>query len=204
MILVGRYRSPFTRRVAITLRLYGLDYEHRPITAWAELETVQALNPVGRVPALVLEDGEVLFESAAILDYLDELVGPEQALTPARGPERRRVQRLAALAVGITEKVVAVVYERNMRPPEKQHEPWIARCQSQAASGLAALEATQPGSWLAGESMTQADVAAGVMYDFVRLTVPALLPPGDYPNLDALAARYAELPAFAETQPEPG
>ncbi len=103
MILIGRYRSPFTRRVAITLRLYGLSYEHRPITAWANLADIQAFNPVGRVPALVLDDAEVLYESAAILDYLDELVGPDRALTPASGPARREVLRLVDLALGVTE-----------------------------------------------------------------------------------------------------
>lgn len=205
MILVGRYRSPFTRRVAITLRLYGLDYEHRPIAPLADLEPVQALNPVGRVPALILDDGEVLFESAAIIDYLDELAGPDRACTPARGAERRQVQRLVALAIGVTEKAVAVVYERNQRPVEKRHEPWIARCQGQVTMGLTALEqAVTPKAWLVGDKITQADISVGVMYDFVRLMVPELLPTGRYPNLDAFAARCAELPAFAETQPEAG
>jgi glutathione S-transferase len=204
VILVGRYRSPFTRRVAVTMRLYGLSYEHRPITAWANLDDVRAFNPVGRAPALVLDDGEVLFDSAAILDFLDELAGPEQALTPPRGPERRRVLRLAALALGVTEKTVAIVYERTQRPPETQHGPWIEHNAGQAAGGLAALDGIAPSPWLAGDRITQADVTAGVMYEFVRLTTPELLPPGRYPNLDALAARCAELPAFAETQPEPG
>lgn len=204
MILVGRYRSPFTRRVAVTLKHYGMTYEHRPITAWAELAAVQALNPVGRVPALILDDGEILFESSSIIDYLDEVVGPSRALTPASGPRRRQVLRLVGLSVATTEKAVAVVYERSWRPAEKQHAPWIERCQGQAAAGLAALEAIAPEAWLMGDEMTAADVAAGVMYDFVRLAVPELLPEGRYPNLDKFAKRCAALPAFAETQPEPG
>lgn len=204
MILVGRYRSPFARRVAVTMRLYGLAYEQRPITAWANLGDVRAFNPVGRVPALVLDDGEVLFDSAAILDFLDELAGPERALTPPRGPERRRVLRLVALAMGAAEKTVAIVYERTQRPPQTQHGPWIEHNAGQVAGGLAALDEIAPAPWLAGERMTQADVTAGVMYDFVRLVAPELLPPGRYANLDALAARCAGLPAFAETQPEPG
>jgi glutathione S-transferase len=204
MILVGRYRSPFTRRVAVTLKHYGMNYEHRPITAWAELEAVQALNPVGRVPALILDDGEILFESALILDHLDEVAGPARALTPTSGPRRRQVLRLAGLSVAITEKAVAVVYERSWRPAEKQHAPWIERCHGQAAAGLAALEAIVRDAWLMGEEMAAADVAAGVMYDFIRLAVPELLPQGRYPNLDGFAKRCAEVKAFAETQPEPG
>ena len=90
MILVGRYLSPFVRRVAVTLRLYGLEYEHRPLMAFGDdKKTISQWNPVGRVPVLLLDDGEVLFESSAILDYLDERVGPERALIPSSGPARR-------------------------------------------------------------------------------------------------------------------
>lgn len=203
MILVGRYFSPFTRRVAITCRLYGLDYEHRPITAWGDLETVQSFNPVGRVPSLILDDGEVLFESAAIIDHLDEVAGPEKALTPPRGPERRRILRLIALVTGTLEKAVAVIYERNQKPPEKHHQPWIDRCLGQAAAGLAALEAAVPeDGWLGGKRPSQADVAVGVLYDFLRRAVPELLPEGRYPKLADLAERCFALPAFQETQPE--
>ena len=202
MILVGRYRSPFTRRVAITMRLLGLSYEHRPMTAWENLADVQTLNPVGRVPALILDDGEVLFDSAAILDHLDQLAGSARALVPASGPERRTVQRLVALALGVIEKDVAIVYERNMRPEEKQHTPWIERCAGQVSSGLAALDGIDPSPWLMGETITQADVTTGVMVDFIRLTNPDLLPARRYPNLGTLAAHCADLTAFAETTPE--
>ena len=73
MVLVGRYRSPFTRRVAISLRILDIAYEHLPYTAWSQLEAVRRVNPVGRVPALVLDSGESLFDSTAILDHLDQL-----------------------------------------------------------------------------------------------------------------------------------
>ncbi len=153
MILIGRYRSPFTRRVAISLRPYGLSYEHRPITAWANLADIQAFNPVGRVPALVLDDAEVLYESAAILDYLDELVGPDRALTPASGPAaRREALRLVGLALGVTKKTVAVVYEHSQRPEDKRHEPWIARYAGQAAKGLTALDGIAAEPWLTGRT----------------------------------------------------
>ena len=82
MILVGRYRSPFTRRVAISMQLLGIEYEHRPHTAWSNLAEVRAVNPVGRVPALILDSGEALFDSSAILDYIDQLAGPQRALVP--------------------------------------------------------------------------------------------------------------------------
>ena len=90
MILIGGLGSPFVRRVAITLRVYGIAFEHRPLSAAKPDERVQlhAINPLVRVPALVTEDVGTLVDSGTILDYLDRLVGPEKALMPAGGPER--------------------------------------------------------------------------------------------------------------------
>jgi glutathione S-transferase len=203
MILVGRYRSPFTRRVAVYLRLLDIPFEHRPTSVWdSGWDEVRKLNPLGRVPVLILDDGEVVHESTAILDYLDEAAGPEKALTPPGGAARRRVLGLTALALGTCEKVVAVNYEAERRPPEYVYVGWIERCAGQAAAGLAALDAAGATPWLTGDRLTRADVTAGVMIDHARLTRPDLVPPGRYPNLDALAARYGDLPAFAETRPD--
>lgn len=201
MILVGRYRSPFTRRVAISLRILGIEYEHRAYTAWSQLESVRAVNPVGRVPALVLDSGEALFDSAAILDYVDQLVGPGRALVPAAGPERRRVLRVTACALGVLEKVVAALYEHTMHPPEKVHAPWVAHNENQARSGLRWLDSIAPSPWLAGDSMTQADITTIVTYDFARIVNAPLIPDGRYPTLDALASKCREHPAFVATRP---
>lgn len=201
MILVGRYRSPFTRRVGISLRLLGIAYEHRPRTAWSNLKEVRDVNPVGRVPALILASGETLFDSSAILDYLDHVVGPARALVPAVEPERHCVLRFTACALGVLEKVVAALYERTMHPPEKVHAPWIAHNEDQARSGLQWLAAPAATPWLAGSALTQADITTVVMYDFTRIVNPDLVREGLYPRLDALAQRCATLPAFAHTQP---
>jgi glutathione S-transferase len=201
VILIGRYRSPFTRRVAISMRLLGFSYEHRAYTAWSNLSEVRAVNPVGRVPALILDSGEALFDSGAILDYLDRLVGPQSALVPAEEPERRRVLRIAACAMGVLEKVVAALYARTMYPPEKVHQPWIEHNQSQARCGLQWLDALEPAAALAGGALTQAEVTTMAMYDFTRLVNPQLVPDGAYPRLDALAAHCREIPAFRDTRP---
>jgi glutathione S-transferase len=203
VILVGRYRSPFTRRVAASMRVLGLPYEHRPRTAFAHFDEIRALNPVARVPVLILDDGEILFESTAILDYLDQTVGPQRALVPSDPTARRSVLRAVALALGTMEKAVATVYERTQRPSEKLHEPWLLRCEEQARSGLAALEAIADEPPVAADRLNQAGITTGVLYDFVRLVNPPLLPEGRYPRLDAHFARCAALPAFAETQQEP-
>ena len=202
MILVGRYRSPFTRRVAITMRILGLGYEHRPVKPWPSNEELLPMNPLGRVPILILDDGEMLWESGFILEYLDELVGPERALTPTSGPERLAVQKMVHWTMGTQEKVVLANHERYRRPDGYVEQAWIDRCEGQAAAGLAELDKFEPSPWLAGTDITQADVTLGVLCGHVALTCPGLMPAGRYPNLDALSAACAQLPAFADTAPD--
>ncbi len=201
MLLIGRNRSPFSRRVAVSLRILGLEYEHHPFTAWTHLDEVRKLNPVGRVPALVLNDGDVLFDSAAILDHLDGIVGPERALVPANEPQRRHVLRIVACAMGTLEKVVAALYANTMYPADKVHQPWVAHNEAQAASGLRWLNDLLDGKWLAGERMSQADITTAVMLDFTRIVNPALLQAGAYRRLEHLSDDCGMLPAFRDTYP---
>lgn len=201
MILIGRYRSPFSRRVAVTLRLLGIPYEHRAQTTWSDLADVRSVNPVGRVPALVLDDDDVLVDSTAILDHLDQIAGPGRALVPVEEPLRRRTFKVTMTAFGGLEKVVAALYERTLRPVEVFHRPWFDHNVEQACNAFAWLDTLDAAPWLMGERMTQADVTTAVTVDFTRLAVPEVMPPGRYPRLDALAARCAELPAFRETRP---
>src|SRR3954468_19291982 len=106
MLLIGQFDSPFVRRVAIALELYGIDYEHRPWSVWRGAEQLGAYNPLRRVPTLVLDDGHSLLDSSAILDALDEQVGAERALLPRQGPTRRDGLRVVALATGLGDKAV--------------------------------------------------------------------------------------------------
>jgi glutathione S-transferase len=197
MILIGRNLSPYTRRCAVALRLLGIPFEHRAVSVWADPAAVAAHNPLVRVPALVLDDGEVLFESGAILDHLMERAGPVNTLIPVAGWPRRECLRLLALGTGTTDKVVAAVYEQQRRPPEKVHAPWLEHVRKQAAAGFAALEAAKPNPWLMEDGMTMADVTAAVLVSFTRKMEPVLLPAGAYPKLEALTARLEARPEFA-------
>src|SRR5678815_1209188 len=138
MLLVGQYDSPYVRRVAISLHLLQLPFARNPISVFGDAEAMRAINPLGRIPSLVLDDGEVVIDSAAILDHIDELVGPRRALLPASGAPRRAALRVIALASGAIDKAGAIVYDRSLRPPDKQHAPWQERCAVQLASALAA------------------------------------------------------------------
>ena len=203
LTLVGWYRSPYARRVAITMHLYGLDYEHRPITAWERFDDVAAVNPIVKVPVLVTEDGTAIPESAVILDYLDCRVGPERALMPPPSPLRDRARLIIAIALAVIDKARELRYEVHLRPCELRHEPFVERWSGQISSALTDLDTRVGSDYAAGERFTQADVTLGVMYDMVHDMHPELLPTGRYPRLDALHERYSAMPAFLATPLEP-
>ena len=142
MILIGQYDSPFVRRVAIALRLYGIAFEHRPWSTFGDAERSRAFNPLRRVPTLVLDGGEVLIESTAILDYLDELVGPEKAMIAGSGAARRHALKICALGSGLGDKAVSLIYERVLR--KEQLNLWVERCQAQIGGVLDVLERSAP------------------------------------------------------------
>ncbi len=200
MRLVGYYASPFARRVGITLHLYGMPFDHDPLDT-GNLAALEPLSPLGRVPALVLDDGSVMTDSSAIIDHLDELAG-DRALTPRSGPARRQVMALTALALATAEKYVASYYETHRRPATHIWHPWLDRLNLQIRQGLSALEAQLDGPYLTGATLTQADVTAIAALDGIRLDMPDLAPPADFPKLYELRDRTAALDAFRLTPPE--
>ena len=203
MLLIGVNRSPFTRRVAITLNIYGMAFEQRALSGFANRDDVRKLNPLGRIPALVLDDGETLVDSGAILDHLDEVYGRDRALIPPAGADRRAVLKVAALMMGACEKFLHAAYERNQRPAEKLHQPWIDDCIAQAANALAAVEAVidQQQNYVLLERLTQADVTAFIAERLGRV-VGGIDTEARMPRLRALTRRLAMQPAFRATEPE--
>jgi glutathione S-transferase len=199
MILIGQYDSPFVRRVAIALRLYGLPFEHRPWSTFGDGDKIAPYNPLRRVPTLVLDGGEVLIESTAILDYLDELVGPEKAVIAARGPDRRQALKICALASGLADKAVSLVYERVLR--KDQLKLWVERCEAQIGGVLDMLEkqraAIAAPFWF-GARIGHADIMVACALWFTGEGHPALFGATRYPALTAHAARCEVLPVFQE------
>lgn len=201
--LIGRNLSPYSRRVAVAMTLLDIPHHREYLSVTADPERGLAVNPVGRVPVLELDDGERLIESGAILDYLMELVGPAKSLIPPQGRARRDCLQLMAIGSGVLDKSVNAIYELRRRPAEKVHEPWRQHLLRQAAGGLAALDAraaqarTQNGrAWLLGDQIGMADITAAVTVSFLRAMVPELVPNGLYPALYALTEKAEALPAF--------
>jgi glutathione S-transferase len=198
MILIGQYDSPFVRRVAIALRLYGLPFEHKPWSTFGDADKIAPYNPLRRVPTLVLDSGEALIESAMMLDYLDDSVGPDKAMFPPHGETRWRQQRIAALAMGLGDKGVSLLYERVLR--QEKLALWVERCEAQIAGVLAVLEkerAAVTTPWWFGERIGHADIAVACALRFTGEAHPALFG-AHYPALQAHAISCEALPEFRE------
>jgi len=203
MLLIGQYDSPFVRRTAVALQLYGFAYEHRPWSVWADAERIAPYSALGRVPVLVLDDGEALVDSVSILDFLDGEVGPERALYPAGGALRRQALRVTALATGFADKAVSLFYETLLHPTVSDR--WVARCVGQIERALAVLESDRSERrtpyWL-GESIGHGDIAVACALGFATEAHPGRFDLGRYPALAEHAARCEALAAFrAVVQP---
>ena len=203
MTLVGQYDSPFVRRVAITLNLYGLPFRRNTISVFGDAKEMAKINPVVRIPSLVLDDGEVLIDSGAIIDYLDGVAGPRRSLTPASGRERRKVMQIMAYATGAIDKLGTIIYERHFHPPQHVNQDWVARCRSQLDGALRVLETFPKSPFFMGEKLSQADITTGVMIGYMKLGRYGAFPSASYPGLEALSQRLEALQAFVATRPSP-
>jgi len=191
MILIGQYDSPFVRRVGIALTLYGIGFEHLAWSVFADGEMVRKLNPLMRVPTLILPDGLALTDSHMMLDHLDGMT--EIPLFPRTGLDRARALRRAALACGAAEKAVALFYERRLHA--ETSPLWEERCRLQIGSVLAALESEADARPFWGDAMGHDDIALTCALRFIAEAHPDLdLTP--YPRLTGRAAGMETLPVF--------
>jgi glutathione S-transferase len=197
MQLIGLLDSPYVRRVAISLQLLRLPFEHRPLSVFRNFDEFQRINPVVKAPTLVCDDAQVLLDSTLILDYAERLAAP-RSLMPSAPAERVRALRLLGLALAALEKAVQVYYERLLRPPEKQHQPWVERVTGQMLAALGALEADVAKSPLPlGEgSIRQDGLTIAVAWHFVQQVLPELAPEADSPALSRHSKQAERLAAF--------
>lgn len=197
MILIGQFDSSYVRRVGIALTLYGLPFEHRPWSTFGEADKIRPYSPLVRVPVLVLDDGEALVETFAILDHVDSLVPPEEALIPRHGAPRRAALRIMALASGITDMFVSLFYELHLH--KATSDLLVTRRKRQITDALAVLErdrAARSGAFWFGERLGHADIAVAAMLRHVTEALPDLVDSGDFPALFAHSRALEALPAF--------
>ncbi|AVJ22241.1 glutathione S-transferase [Pseudomonas sp. PA-1-2A] len=194
MKLVGMLDSPYVRRVAISLDLYGVDFEHQPLSVFSTYEQFASINPVVKAPSLVLDDSTVLMDSSLILDYFEALAPTDRKLLPQQASARAQDLQLIGLALAACEKTVQIVYEHNLRPAEKLHEPWLDRVTGQLLAAYSALEKRLAHAPDAG--LTQGAISAAVAWSFSQFTVASVVNAEAFPHLQRHAGRLEKHPAF--------
>lgn len=206
MRLIGMLDSPYVRRVAISMRCLGVPFEHEAVSVVSTFEQFQRINPVVKAPTLICADGEVLMDSSLILQFIEAAHTGGRALWPSDPAELQHDFRALSLALAACDKGVQSIYERNLRPADKQHAPWLARVRGQLAAALAGLEheVVQRGAALAprdGVPARQAGITAAVAWQFVGAVEPDVAHARAYPALAALAAQMEATEAFQSFPP---
>ena len=201
MKLVGPYISGFTRRTAITMKLLGIRFEHLDLNAYTDKEQVRRYSPMGKVAALVLDSGEVLIDSAGIIDVLHEMAGPGKALIPPSGAPRLKALQLIGIGLNIYPKLTAL-YDESQRPKSHQLQSAFEGLAEQAIIGLKLLEAQTGDGWYVNNTLSQADIIAVVCYQAsAGFVLPDHVNAKSFPRLAALSERAMKLDAFASTVP---
>jgi glutathione S-transferase len=201
MKLVGPYISGFTRRTAITMKLLGIPFEHLDLNAYTDKEEVRRYSPMGKVPALVLDSGEVLIDSAGIIDVLQEMVGPEKVLLPRSGVPRLKALQLIGIGLAIYPKLSAL-FDESLRPENYRLQSAMEGLAEQAIIGFKLLEDEAGDGWYVNDTISQADIMAVVCYQAAaRFILPDVVTAENFPRLAALAGRAMKIDAFASTVP---
>lgn len=202
MILIGQYDSSFVRRVGIALTLYRLPFEHRPWSVFSDAERIRPINPLVRVPVLILghnESDEALVGADAILDHLDTLAPDGERLCPREEPERRRAMKVSALASGLADTAVSLFYEKVLHSEPSQ--AFVERRTAQLLGAAAALEtdrAARAGPFWFGEKMLHADIAVAAALRHAAESHPDRLDLSAYPALARHCEVLEALPVFRD------
>lgn len=197
MKLIGMLDSPYVRRVAISMQLLDLRFEHQSLSVFRTFAQFQQINPVVKAPTFVCDDGEVLMDSTLILEYAEAMARP-RSLMPSGLSELQQALRIIGLALAACEKSVQIVYERNLRPAEKLHEPWVARVTGQLLAAYGELEgeiARRPLA-LTSATISQAGISTAVAWRFTQAMLPEVVLAANYPALVDFSAKAEALPEF--------
>jgi len=201
MKLIGSHTSPFTRKVRVVLAEKKIEYEFVIDSPWLEDSTVPNINPIGKIPVLVLDDETPLFDSRVIVEYIDN-VTPNNKLFPAPNRERTEVKRWEALADGLCEAAVNALLEAR-RPKNEQSQAWIERQHGKVTRSLEFM-ARELGekSFCMGTHLSLADIAIGSALGYLSFRFPEINWQESHPNLAKLYAKLLQRPSFADTIPK--
>ncbi len=199
--LIGSLASPFVRKARIVLAEKKIDYQLVLENVWAPDTTIHTFNPIGKVPCLVMEDGEAVFDSRVICEYVDTL-SPVGRLIPQSGRERVEVRCWEALADGVLEAAVLIRLEATLRNEGERSESWVARQRRKVDEGLHAISQGLAGKpWCANNHYSLADVAVGCALGYLDFRMPELDWREKHPNLEKHFAKLSQRQSFIDTIP---
>lgn len=206
MKLIGSLTSPYVRKVRITLAEKKIDAKWEEENVWSEATQIGRSNPLGKVPCLVLDDGEAIFDSRVIVEYLDTLT-PVGKLIPAGGRERAEVRTWEALADGVMDAAATARLEQTWpgRTDDQRSPAWIARQLGKVEAGVKAMShglGDKP--FCCGNHLTLADIAVGASLGYVVFRFPDTGWQQQYPNLAKLYDKLMQRPSFRDTAPPQG
>ena len=203
MKLIGSITSPYVRKVRIVMAEKKLDFQFVTEDVWAADTSISAANPLGKVPCLVMEGGEAIFDSRVIVEYVDTL-SPVGKLIPDRGRERAEVKTWEALADGLLDAAILARLEASWpgRKEGERSQAWIDRQMKKIDDSLLAMNrALAERSNCVGIHLSLADIAVGVAVSYLDFRFPTIDWRGQYPNLGALYERLSLRQSFKDTQP---
>lgn len=201
MKLIGSLTSPFVRKVRVVLAEKKIEYEFEVDSPWSAESGVPNLNPLGKIPVLVLDDSTTLFDSRVIVEYIDS-VAPNNKLMPESNRERAEVKRWGAVADGICD-AAALIFLEKKRPAAQQSADWIARQEDKIIRGLEYLsEQLGESNWCMGTHFSLADVTVGCALGYLAFRFAEIDWSEKHPNLARLYEKMLQRPAFAETIPQ--
>lgn len=203
MKLIGSLTSPYVRKVRIVMAEKKLEYEFVQEDVWAASTSIVASNPLGKVPCLLMETGEALYDSRVIVEYLDTL-SPVGKLIPPSGRERTEVKVWEALADGLLDAAIAARLEAHWvgRSEAERSQAWIDRQLGKVHDALAAMsQGLADNSMCAGIHLSLADIAVGCALGYLDFRFPNIAWRRDYSNLDKLQEKLMQRQSFTDTLP---
>jgi len=201
MKLIGSLTSPYVRKVRIVFSEKKVDVDLELDNVWAADTKINSANPLGKVPCLVLDDGEAIYDSRVIAEYADTL-SPVGKLIPASSRERATVKTWETLADGITDASILARLEATWRPAEQQSPAWIERQMGKIDAGLGQMsKELGENAWCHSNQMTLADIAVGCALGYLLFRFPAIEWQTQHPNLDRLYQKLMQRASFIETDP---
>jgi glutathione S-transferase len=204
MKLIGAITSPYVRKVRVVMAEKKLDYQFVQEDVWSAETTIMASNPLGKVPCLVMEGGEAVFDSRVIVEYLDTL-SPVGKLIPSQGRERAEVKTWEALADGVLDAAVLARLESNWpgRADEQRSKAWIDRQLSKIDASLKSMsQGLGDKPFCSGIHFSLSDVAVGCALGYLDFRFPVIDWRNTYPNLTRLSDKLAQRQSFLETAPD--